>query len=242
MAKKEAYCTHCGSLINVDDSKDKAKCIFCGQEMDTARAIELNNDSESRMLLQKAADEKAREVAASRKDKEKLSMKEMAERAKEEKAKGPKQEIVLKPLPMKTKLILLASFLGFAIIIAAIYIPLLTIRNANRVSLRESMGTQFEIEDPGSDIAFLYNDNRYLTLSTKDTVGEEGAQDIYDTYISLYAQVYGADEAKVREKIIVTIFDAEGRYVCSYRDGDASVVFETGSPTHTPEPTVIITD
>ena len=242
MAKTEAYCTNCGSLINVDDSKDKTKCIFCGQEMDTAKAISLNTDSESRMLIQKTADEKAREEAAARKELQKSGDKGMAAKQTTAKAQGPKQEVILKPLPARTKLILLASFLGFALIIAAILVPLIITRNANRLSFRETIGSSFAIEDTESAITFKYNDNRELMLSSEDVLAEEGAREIYEKYVALYAEAYNIDRAKAEKKITVIIFDKEGRYICSYKDGKADVSFETGSPTHTPEPTTAFTN
>ncbi len=237
MAKIEAYCTNCGSLINVDDSKQKATCIFCGQEIDTAKAVSLNSDNESRMLVQKAAAEKAREEAAARKEMQKSGARDMPAKQKAEKTQGPKQEVILKPLPARTKLILLASFVGFALVIAAIFVPLIITRNANRLSFRDTISSSFGIEDPDSAITFKYNDNRELMLSTKDMLGEEGAREIYEKYVSVYSEAYGIDRSKAEKKTTVVIFDKEGRYTCSYKDGKMNVSFETGSPTHTPQPT-----
>lgn len=236
MSKTEAYCTHCGSLINVDDSKEKSKCIFCGEEMETAKALALNTNSEARLLLQNAAAEKSKEESSVRKEQEKLSMKEMAAKAKANAnaSKGPKQEIVLRPLPMKTKLIILVSFLGIVAIIAAVFVPLIMTRNANRAAIEDRLSNSLGYEITSQ--AFKYNDNREFILSVKDTVEEAGAIEIFEKYASVYSEVTGKDAGSVKQAITVIVFDAEGRYICQYNDGSISAVFETGTPTHTPTP------
>lgn len=234
MSKTEAYCTHCGSLINVDDSKEKSKCIFCGEEMETAKALALNTNSEARLLLQNAASEKSKEESSVRKEQEKLSMKEMAAKAKANAAKGPKQEIVLRPLPMKTKLIILVSFLGIVAIIAAVFVPLIMTRNANRAAIEDRLSNSLGYEITSQ--AFKYNDNREFILSVKDTVEEAGAIEIFEKYASVYSEVTGKDAGSVKQAVTVIVFDAEGRYICQYKDGSISAVFETGTPTHTPTP------
>ncbi|MDD4328140.1 MAG: hypothetical protein PHU83_07900, partial [Eubacteriales bacterium] len=146
----------------------------------------------------------------------------------------PKQEIVLRPLPMKTKLIILVSFLGIVAIIAAVFVPLIMTRNANRAAIEDRLSNSLGYEITSQ--AFKYNDNREFILSVKDTVEEAGAIEIFEKYASVYSEVTGKDAGSVKQAVTVIVFDAEGRYICQYKDGSISAVFETGTPTHTPTP------
>jgi hypothetical protein len=238
MAKTEGYCTNCGSLINLDDSKEKAECIFCGEVVDTKKAIALNEDKESRLLLQNAAIAKSKEEAKALKEKTK-NVKPSPMPASPDK----KQELVLKPLPKKIRFAVLGTSLGIIILILAILIPVITTRNANRASMNEMLEDRLDISITSQ--GYKFNNNRELALATDEAITQEDAVGIYETYLSIYAQTYGISEQEAMEKITVTIYfygEESGRYVCSYSQGEVRALFETGTPTHSPTPQQTITD
>ncbi len=237
MAKKDAYCTRCGSLIQVDEAKEKSTCIFCKAEIDTAHALSLNTDSESRLLLQKAAEQKAKEEAAALREKNKAAKPSLADMA-AARSKAPKQEIVLKPLPMKTKLAFFGSLLGIILLAAAIITPVILTRNARRADLTAELTKDLGIG--ASDLAYQHNDNSGFIFVTSDTYTEDAAAAAFETYVSAYSAVYGVTPEEARRKVAVTVYDASGRYVCSYADGKVRADFETASPTPTAAPTQTI--
>ncbi|MHB1453037.1 MAG: hypothetical protein ACYCYM_03635 [Saccharofermentanales bacterium] len=238
MAKKDAFCTQCGSLVQIDDSKDKNVCIFCKAEINTKKALELNTDTESRLLLQKAAEQKAKEESIALKEKNKLNKSSGSEVITTSKA--PRQEIILKPLPLKIKLAVFGAFLLLVVVLAAIYVPLVLNRNAKRIAMDAAIAKDLGIESTST--AFKDNDNRKFVLSTAMTLDEGTAIAAFEKYVDIYSDIYEISADKVRSRIVVTLYDAAGRYVCSYSDGAASAVFETATPTHAPTPTQSITN
>ncbi|MHB8962130.1 MAG: hypothetical protein ACYC5K_03165 [Saccharofermentanales bacterium] len=237
MAKKDAFCTHCGSLIQIDDSKDKNICIFCKAETDTKKALELNTDTESRLLLQKAAEQKAKEESIALKEKNKLNKDVKPDVSV---SKAPRQEIILKPLPLKVKLAVFGAFIALAVILAAIFIPLVLNRNAKRAALDAVIVKELGID--ATSMAYKDNDNQKFVLATDMTLSNGTAIAAFEKYVDIYSNIYDVSPDKVQEKIRVTLYDAAGRYICTYTGGAVSAVFETATPTHVPTPTQSITN
>lgn len=242
MAKKEGYCSECGSLLNFDDSKDKILCIFCGEEVDTKKALDLNEDNESRINIQKVAEEKAKIEAAKRKERQK-NAKPTPKDIIKDKQNSPKEEIVLKPLPKKMKIALIAVPLSLVVVLFAIFVPLLTSRNAKRITMHESMEKEFKISI--DSYSYNYNNNRELVISTDNKITEADALTIYNSYMQIYAKTYDITTEKANEKLTVIIYfhggdneDESGRYIIKYVDENLKIKFETGIAAPTLEETI----
>lgn len=234
MGKKEAYCTQCGSLINIDDSKDKNKCLFCGAEIVTEKALKLNDDTESRLLIQKAAEQKAKEEAKDKK-------KDQPKSAKNTQPAVPAQKeiIVMKPLPLKTKIIIFASLIAVVAILSGIFVPTITIRNQKR-SLFEGQITgalTYKLES----YAFKYNDNREFVVATSSELSRPDAEKTYNAYASMYTDAYGISETSAQKKLSVKIYAKNGLYSCDKKSGTLNVSFTTATPTPTMTPAVTST-
>jgi hypothetical protein len=237
MAKTDAFCTQCGSLIQIDDTRPKNVCIFCKAEVDTKKALELNTDTESRLLLQKAAEQKAKEESLARKEKMGKAPKTDTTAVA---SKGPKHEIILKPLPMKIKLAVFGVFMALVLLLTAIFVPLILSRNARRSQMDSALAKELGIQTTST--SYKFNDNREYVLATATTLDEGKAVTAFEKYVKIYGEAYGVSEENIRRKIVVTIYDPTGRYVCSDDDGTTVVVFDTATPTHTPVPTQSITN
>lgn len=238
MAKKDAFCTQCGSLVQIDDSKDKNVCIFCKAEISTKKALELNTDTESRLLLQKAAEQKSKEESIALKEKNKLSKASGHDEITTSKA--PKMEIILKPLPLKIKLAVFGAFMLLVVTLTAIYVPLVLNRNEKRETMNAVIVKELGIESTST--TYKDNNNRKFVLATAMTLNEGMAIAAFEKYVDIYSNIYEVSPDKVRSKIVVTLYDTAGRYICSYSDGAVNAVFETATPTHVPTPTQSITN
>ena len=229
MGKTEAYCTQCGSLINIDDTKEKNKCLFCGGEVVTTNALNLVKDTDARIALQKEAEKKAADLAQAKKDLQKQGRFPKADAAPAAATKG---SLVVKPLPLKTKLIIFGIFIGFLAVLAGILVPTILVRNENRefISTQMTEKVPFTIES----YAFKFNDNREFLLATNEAVKEDEAKTVYSDYLSLYAQAYDVTAEKAGKKITVKLYAANGLFECRTVDGAVTAVFSTATPTPTP--------
>lgn len=236
MAKKDGFCTECGSLISVDDKKDKATCIFCGNEMDKNEALSLTDDAEKRTKLQETAMKKEKENAAELKKQEEIKPSREKETRKP-KARKTREVTTIKPLPKKTKIIIVASFVGFVLILAAIFVPMVTTRNLHRGQMDEKVNEALPFSVKDHD--FLYMNNRTLLVVTEDEIDDEISRNAFEAFVSLYAAQYERSEDQVRDNLTIRIYSPEGVYECYYEEG-IQCSFETAHPTATPEPTVAI--
>lgn len=237
MAKKEAFCTKCGSLINIDESKAKNSCLFCGSEVETKNALGLKDDSEARLALQKESEKKAREEAAAKRQLQKQGKPAKTETSGVP-AKTTKEIIVMKPLPLKTKLIIFGSMIGILVIIAAIFIPTILSRNQKRALLNTELNQNVEFEIKSH--AFKFNDNHELSLATDSSIAESLAESTYQSYIQIYSKAYGVTSERAEGKLVVRIYAKNGLYVCKNLRGTFFIGFETSAPTPTLAPTVVI--
>lgn len=238
MAKKEAFCTQCGSLIQLDDSKDTGKCIFCGTEVDTAKAIELKADPDTRIALQATAQEKAKEEAKLKKELQKTKGTSSKAKSNAPEVPATREVTVIEPLPTKTKLIMLGSVLGVIAILAGILIPMILTRNSQRASFDKQItqAMPFKI----SSHAYKFSDNREFLVATKDTLSQDKVKETFAAYQNLYAKAYSISSEKASDKLVVKIYAQEGLYVCKYADGSLQTVFDLSNPTPTPKPTTAI--
>ncbi|MHB1483212.1 MAG: hypothetical protein ACYCYI_00985 [Saccharofermentanales bacterium] len=237
MAKNEAFCTKCGSLINIDDSKEKNKCLFCGSEVATKNALELKNNTEARLALQKEAESKAKEDAATKKQLQKQIKTDKPDTAASS-AAVTKEIVVLKPMPLKMKLILFGSLIGMLVILAGVFIPTILSRNQKRSLMTTQLDQKIEFSIKSQ--AFKFNDNRELYLATDSSVAENLAKSTYQTYMQIYTEAYHTTAAKAENKLVVRLYAKNGLYVCENIQGTLFVDFETSTPTPTTVPTVVI--
>jgi hypothetical protein len=239
MGKTEAFCTQCGSLINVDDSKEKNKCIFCGSEVVTNKALELKNDTQTRVSLQQEAEKKAKEEALLRKQNQKQNKGAKLD-VSNVPAKSTKEVIVMKPLPLKTKLILFGSLLGIVVILAGIFVPTILNRNQKRTVINNylSQNIDFNIKS----YAFKFNDNRELSIATDVSLSRTDAEAAYQSFNLIYKDTYKTTEAKTDKKLVLRLYAKNGLYTSRKIDGVLTVDFMTATPTPTITPTVAITN
>lgn len=235
MSKTEAFCTQCGSLINIDDSKDKNKCLFCGTEVITTKALDLKNDSEKRSALQKDAEKKAIDEAKTKKDLQKQNKGPKTEPAP---VSATKEVVVIKPLPLKTKLILFGILLAFVLILSAYFIPTIISRNEKR----ETFSSQLTQKIPFSlqSYSYKFNDNRELSLATNVDLEEKAALEAYQTYLNMYKDVYSMAIDKAQDKIVLRVYAKNGLFLCKSTNGLATASFVTATPTPTIIPTTAI--
>lgn len=245
MAKTEAFCTQCGSLIMIDDSKEKNKCLFCGTEIVTTKALDLKNDTETRVMLQKEAEKKAVETSKAKKELQKQNKGTKSDAV----AAAPaiKEVVVIKPLPLKTKLILFGSLLAVLLILAGIFIPTILSRNEKRELFTSQLTQQitFNIKNPLNaneyNLAYKFNDNRELLLATDTDITETAAVTAYQTYYNMYKDAYSMSVEKAHNKIVVKVYGKNGLFLCKYSNGAVVTSFETATPTPTTVPTNSIT-
>jgi len=237
MAKKDGFCTQCGSLITIDDSKEKISCIFCGAENITKDSLALNEDNETREELQKKAQEEAKEIAATEKKnkKNKPAVKKDTEKTV---VKKTEEVTIIHPLPKKTILTMIASFVLFFAIIAAVLVPMIMMRNSNRAAMDERIQSAISIQV--EDHTFMYMRNSELLIVTKDSINEAGALDVYQDYLSLYTTQYSVNKEDVMHKLKVRVYSPDGVYICQYLNNELVCSFSTATPTATPEPTTAI--
>jgi hypothetical protein len=216
-------------LINIDDTKEKNKCLFCGTEVVTANALNLVKDTDARINLQKEAEKKAADIAQAKKDLQKQNRFPKTDAAPAAAAKG---NLVVKPLPLKTKLIIFGMFFGFLAVLAGILVPTILLRNENRAFISAQMTEKvpFTIES----YSFKFNDNREFLLATGEAVTEDEAKIVYNDYLSLYTQAYSVTSEKAGKKVIVKLYALNGLFECRTLDGVLNVVFSTATPTPTP--------
>ncbi len=232
MSKKEAFCTNCGSLINIDDSKDKNTCLFCGTEVETNRALDLKSDPEKRIALQKDAETKAKEQAKTKK--------EALKQTKSTKP-GPvavpviREIIVHKPLSTKERIIIFGSLFTVVAILAGIFVPTILSRNEKR----ESMTSQINNKMPFAIQSFSYkfNDNREFLVATAEEISDAKATETFTSYANLYRTVYTNSSTKTQDKLVVKVYAKNGLFVCKSANSTVSVKFVTSTPTPTPIPT-----
>ncbi len=229
MGKTEAFCTQCGSLINIDGTKEKNKCLFCGADIATQKALDLVTDTETRVALQKESEKKAAELAREKKAQQKQNRFPKAETAA---AAASKDTVVIKPVPMKTKLIMTAVFVGIALILTAIFVPLILTRNDHRIELYTQISKEisFEVES----YTFQNNDNRGFLIATGAVLEKEDAVLLYEDYVKAYAAEYGISAEKAQGKLFVKLYAANGMFECKTADGQTQAVFYTATPTPTP--------
>lgn len=237
MAKKEGFCTQCGSLITIDDSKEKVNCIFCGGENITKDALALNEDNETREQLQKKAQEEAKETAA-KAQKDKKNRPAVKKDSSKPAIRKTEEITVINPLPKKVILKMVAGFVMFFVIIAAILVPMILSRNSNRAAMDERIQTALPVEV--TDHTFLYMNNRELLVVTGEEINEGKALDIFSGYLNLYSSQYSVDAGDVRQKLKLSVYSPEGVYYCAYSGDELLCRFETADPTPTPEPTTAI--
>lgn len=232
MAKKEGICTKCGSIIQIDESKDKVECIFCGETSDTKRALDLANDPTAASDLQKKALE-------SSKSEKKQEAKTPAPQTKKKKTSTVKTEEVttIKPLPQKTKTIIISVALAFFVIIAAIVYPIISIRNSRREAMDARLG---EISIPVTDHTYHYNNNRAFWFVTDVEIDEDTAKTVFDEYANIYSQEHSVTMDEAKQMLSVKIFDPNGVHTTGYSNDTFVYEFETSDPTPTPEPTTAI--
>jgi len=237
MAKKEGFCTQCGSLITIDDSKEKINCIFCGAENITKDALALNEDNETREQLQKKTQEEAKEIAAKEKKnkKNKPAVKKDTSKAI---VKKTEEITIINPLPKKTILTMIAGFVLFLVIIAAILVPMILSRDSNRSDMSEKIESAISI--PVEDHTFLYMNNRELLIVTGESIDEAKAIEVYQSYLGLYSNQYSVNKEDAIQKLRLRVYSPEGVYGCRYLNNEVVCTFNTATPTATPEPTTAI--
>jgi len=232
MSKTEAFCTQCGSLINIEDSKDKNKCLFCGTEVITANALDLKNDSEKRSVLQKDAEKKAVDDAKTKKERQKQIKGPKAEAVV---APTTKEIVVIKPLPLKTKLILFGILIASVLIISAILVPTILSRNEKR-EIFSSQLTQ-KIPFPLQSYSYKFNDNREFSLATSVDLTEKEALEAYQAYLGMYTKEYSITTEKAQKKIVLRVYAKNGLFLCKSSNGTITASFVTATPTPTTIPT-----
>jgi predicted nucleic acid-binding Zn-ribbon protein len=242
MAKKEAYCTQCGSLIQVDDTKSQVKCIFCGSEIDTQQALKLNEDPESRELLQQQVLEQSQKIKEEKKkhkpDTANAKSESLAVSKKSSSSKTVRQMTVVKPLPLRVKLIILGIFVMTVIVISAILVPLISTRDAKRHALETRFDAGFSVKVV--DFTFKYHNNREIWLVTSDEVDETLAREIFNEYYAIYEKEYPSLSEKTKAAMKVRIYAPAGLYLCYYQNGILLSNFSTADPTPTPGITTTI--
>ncbi len=216
----------------IDDSKEKSKCLFCGNEIINTKALDLNKDPKTRAMLQKEAEAQAIETARAKKQQQKLN--------KEAKAVSvppvpeTKDVVVIRPLPLKTKLTILGIFIGVILVLTGIFVPTVLSRNEKRdvLTAQLSMTMPFEIRES----AYKFNDNRELLLVTDAEVTETTALDAFQKYAALYGKSYNITTSKAQGRVTVKLFAKNGLFICEEKKGAAVASFTTSTPTPTPSP------
>lgn len=231
MGKTEAFCTKCGSLINIDDTKNINKCIFCGIEVETKKALDLKTDDQTRLAIQKEAQANEKELAKSKKNEVKSNKSSKVEPV----TPAVKEIIVMKPLPFKTKLIMILSIVAVIAIIAGYFVPTIINRNAKRTEF----SSQFTEELPFAikSYSFKFNDNREFLVATDIDISEGTATTAYEAYVNMYSKIYNASKESVLKKLTVRVYGKNGLFICRQSDGKLLVLFETSTPTPSPVPT-----
>jgi hypothetical protein len=238
MAKKEAFCTQCGSLIQVDDSKETGKCIFCGADVSTAKAIDLKADPDTRIALQASAQEKAKEEAKLNKELQKTKGSSSKSKSNAPEVPTTREITVIEPLPMKTKLIILVSVVAVIAILSGILIPMILTRNNHRTSFDSQINKAMPFTIASH--AYKFSDNRELVIATKEVLSSDKAKEAFTSYQKLYEKAYSVSADKATSKLVVKLYAKEGLYVCKYVNNEFQSVFERSDPTPTPKPTTAI--
>lgn len=229
MGKAEAFCTQCGSLIVIDDSKEKNTCLFCGGTVTTAKALELKTDPGTRTLLQKEAEQKAADAAKAKKEQQKQSGQKAVSTAP---ASGPKQTVVIRPIPLKIKLILIGILVGIVLVLSGIFVPTILNRNAKRDVISAQLTEKMPFT--AQSYAFKFNDNHEFLIATNEDLDEGAAMEAYESYLGIYQAAYSISADKTQEKVTMKLYAANGLYSFDSKDGEILVSFTTATPTPTP--------
>ncbi len=209
MSIREARCPNCGSLIDVDDRKPEAVCMFCWHKFSSQKGIDLAEDASGHVFANEAQEEPSAEDQAaafgqtrvvefggqmtSKPSPKKAKPKQPGQLTAAEKVKLSKKEIVRPRVSKQHGLMILGAIVGVVAIMTAIFLPLTLRREQQRAKLNARI--QQIVQQPIEEKAYHFSSmqNKWLLLTLPREVKEQEANALFERFRQERADVYGQE-------------------------------------------------
>ncbi len=232
MAVYEGLCTNCGSLLRVDDSQEKVRCIFCWGESDSEAAINLmgRDDVEypNEAYAEPSAEEKAEALKAQGMGG--VVMRQEPKVNRKEKKTGkltPKEKVALQNKPLvkpevskKHKITIVAGVVAFVLVLAAIGLPIYFLRENKADEIMQKLPEHVALASSKEKVDLHRQDNHIITIVSPKAVTKKQAEETFLAFSKVYAEVYGISEEAAKNKVEVKLLDnVTGGFRVKIKDG-----------------------
>lgn len=195
---QQGICKNCGSIVFVDEKKEKCHCLFCNCVFPSAEALEIAKNPADYDFPNEEQPEYISEEAPRNYD---VAFKKMEmQQKKREKVVKPKFQVVKKSIPdvklsKKQIFTMTAIFVVLIAVFLAITLPLTMKRDQQRAVITEKFQQSKDLGDLKKSIDFeegfvLSNmDNSHLDLITNEKLSKEQVKKIFLIFSEVRAEV-----------------------------------------------------
>ncbi|MBQ4271430.1 MAG: hypothetical protein II718_06360 [Clostridiales bacterium] len=246
MATIQGMCRNCGSLIMFDSRDDECECVFCNCIFPSSEAVEIFENPEGRTFpnekFEPSKENKHHHTTRVFSDEhlEKAIKRDEIEKANKGETKK-ENEFEISPNDVKAPKKLVLGLIGATVAVVALVIVIALPMHNKRVSATEDIMAQIDtvfegievdstLDDSGNPIGYNITGQSCQNISvlTEDEVDEAKAEDIFENYCGLRADVLGID-GNAEKGVSMNIYCDGGIYSVSGDAGEVKVQFEDDS-------------
>jgi len=227
MALREGRCVNCGSILFLEPKNEKGHCLFCDAVFDNSEAFRAQQEPDQFTFPNEPQprydgpnlDPRPSAVAVSA---------PVHTPAVQKKSAAPVfvPKVTNLPdakIPKKMKLLTIGISALVVVIFAAIAIPVMLNRDAQRQAITEEFGAKLTADvDLDKNFSILNTPNDHFILALKDSVTEAEAEAIFAQYCEARASAMniGGD---ISEGVSMRLVAPEGGFLLAVEDGQKTV-------------------
>lgn len=231
MAIREGLCTNCGSLMRVNDQEESTSCIFCWALVDNQEAMNLMADSEGYAFpnieyTEGTLEERTRAMQAQGLGNVNSARTPQVQTSKttvrKEGKLTPREKVALQNKPIvkpycskKHRLAIIAGVVAFVILLAAIAVPVYFLRENKKTEILNQLPQEIPFASDENRVNIQNQSNNEITLISPEDIDREGAEEVFQSYSSIYANVYAISQEDAQNKVEVRVLSENGGFLVS---------------------------
>ncbi len=195
---QQGICKNCGSIVFVDEKKEKCHCLFCNCVFPSAEALEIAKNPTAYEFPNEEQPEYIPEGSPVNNNAAALKKLEVQQKKKEKVAK-PQYQVVKKSIPdvklsKKQVFVMIAIFVVLIVAFLAVTLPFTIKRDQQRVLITEKFQQAEDLGELKKSIDFdegfvLSNmDNSHLDLITDEKLTKEQVREIFLVFSEVRAE------------------------------------------------------
>lgn len=227
MALKEGRCVNCGSILFLEPKNEKGHCLFCDAVFDNSEAFRAHaapddftfpNDPQPKY---DGPNLDPRPVAVT------APVPPRAPAAQKKAVPVFEPKVTAIPdakIPQKAKIIAIGALLAVLAIAAAILVPLIMKRDAERQVIKDTLVPQLAGVDWDKNVSLMNMSNNQILIASETHVSQDDAEALFDLFVKARSNAMGVSEDTPVNDVSMKFVTPDGGYLIERNAADTSVV------------------